>query len=58
MPIHDEAGSPLDDRNADHDEDGNKSMLAKCAQQGRSAIKSSDQRFTDLMGFKQKFGQK
>ena len=56
MPIHDEDGPPLDDRDADHDEDGNESMLAKCAQQGRSAIKSFDQRCTDLMGFKQKFG--
>jgi len=53
MPVDDEDGPPLNDRDADHDEDGNDSMLEKCAQQDRSAF---DQRFTDLMGFKQKFG--
>ena len=56
MPIHEDDESPLDDGEADRDEDGRQGIVAKSAQQGRPAIKSWDERFTDLIGFKQKFG--
>jgi len=55
MPIHEEDGSPLDDGDDDHGEDGKK-VIIKRAQQGRSAIKSFDELFKDLMDFKDKFG--
>jgi len=56
MPIHEEDGSPLDNGDDDHGEDGKKIIVAKRAQQVRSAIKSFDERFKDLMDFKDKFG--
>jgi len=57
MPINEEDGSPLDDGDDDHDdEDGKHGIVAKRSQQGRWAIKSFDERFNDLMDFKQKFG--
>ena len=56
MPSREEDGSPLDDGDSDHDEDGENSIVPKRAQQGRSAIKSFDERFKALMDFKHKFG--
>ena len=56
MPIYEDDEQPLDYDDADHDEDGRQGIVAKIGQQGRSAIKSFDERFMALMGFKQKFG--
>ena len=56
MPIHGDDESPLDYADADHDEDGRQGIVAKSARQGSSEIKSFDERFTALIGFKQKFG--
>jgi len=57
MPVDEEDGAPLDDGDGDHDEDRNKNIVVKCAQQGRnSAITSFVERFTDFLVFKQKFG--
>jgi len=57
MPIHEEDGLPLDDGHDDHaDEDVKQGIVAKCDQQSRSAIKSFDERFKDLLDFQQKFG--
>ena len=56
MPIHDEDGPPLDDRDDDRDEDGNNSIAAERSQHGHSAIKSFDERFKALMGFKEMVG--
>ena len=55
-PVVEEDGPPVDDVHDDHDEDVNMSMLAERAQQGRAAIKSFDERFKDLMGYKEKAG--
>jgi len=43
MPIHEEDGSALNDGDDDHDEDGNKSIVAECVQHGRSANKAFDE---------------
>jgi len=58
IPVHvvEEDGPPLDNDDTDHDEDGNKSIVAERDQQGHSAIQSFDERFKALMDFKQKFG--
>ena len=56
MPADEGDGPPVDDDDADHDEDNNTSIVAERAQQCRSRYKSFDERFTDLMGFQQKFG--
>jgi len=56
MPIHGDDETPLDYGDDDHDEDGRQGIAATSGRQGRAAITSFDERFTDLMGFKQKFG--
>jgi len=57
MPSPEEDGSPLDDGDDDHaDEDDKQGIVAKRAKQGRSANKSFDERFKDLVDFQQKFG--
>jgi len=56
MPSHEEDGSPLDDGDSYHDEDGEKGIVANRAQQTRSSNKSYDERFKALMEFKHKFG--
>ena len=56
MPVDEENGPPLDDGDDDHDEDGNKIIVAESDQQFCSRYKSFDERFKDLMGFRQKFG--
>jgi len=57
MPVVEEDGPPVDDGAADHDKDGNKSIVAKrAAQQGRATNISFDERFKALMCFKYKFG--
>jgi len=57
MPSREEDESPLDDGDSDHDEDGEKGIVAKRAQLGRSSAKKSfDERFKALMDFKHKFG--
>jgi len=56
MPVVKEDGPPVDDGDNDHDEDGNKIIVAECAQQVRSPYKSFDKHFKALMGFKEKFG--
>jgi len=51
-----EDGSPVDDGDDDHDEDGNKSKVAERAQDDGSTHKSFDERFKALMDFKLKVG--
>jgi len=56
-PVVEEDVTSLDDGDDDHDdEDGNTIIVAEHDQQVRVPKKSFDERFTDLMDYKQKFG--
>ena len=55
-PVVEEDVTWLDDGDDDHDEDSNTTIVAEHDQQVRASRKSFDERFTDLMDYKQKFG--
>jgi len=57
MPVVEEDGPPVDHGGTDNDdENDNKIIVAESDQQFCSRYKSFDERFKDLMGFKEKFG--